>query len=158
RVDHRTDVWSLGVVLFECLTGRRPFEGPSREALFEAILNREPPDLRTLNSQVPRDLYHVVEMALEKSRERRYQTALDLAEDLRRLREHEPILARPVTRWTRLARWAQRNPAVAGLTAAVFLVLAAGLAVAFGLLARVTDERDRADQNATEVSRQAAEL
>jgi serine/threonine protein kinase/formylglycine-generating enzyme required for sulfatase activity len=122
-VDRRSDVYSLGVTLFECLALRRPFEGASREALFQEILGREAPDLRRLNPRVPVDLAVIVNHTLEKHPDRRYPTALDLAEDLRRFREREPIVARPIGASTRAWRWMQRNPATAGLLATVFLAL-----------------------------------
>ncbi|NRA95614.1 MAG: serine/threonine protein kinase, partial [Planctomycetes bacterium] len=130
RVDRRTDVWSLGVMLYECVTLERPFEAPSREGLYQQILAREPEDPRRLNPSVPRDLVTVIATALDKDRERRYQTAHDLAEDLRRIRSYEPIQAKPVGRLTRVVRWAQRNPAVAAALAVVLLSLSAGLFIA----------------------------
>jgi len=113
RLDRRTDVYSLGVTLYEGLAGRRPLEAATREALYVSILGSSPPDLHRLNPAVSRDLATVVATAIEADRDRRYQTALDLAEELRRVRECEPMQARPVSRWTRLARRAQRNPGVA---------------------------------------------
>ncbi len=128
RLDARTDVYSLGVTLFECLSLQRPFDAPTREGLYHAIQTKAPPELRRLNGAVSSDLAVVVATAMDKDRDRRYQTALAFAEDLRRVREHEPIVARPVGPLGRLVRWAQRNPAVASLTATVFFVLLAGLA------------------------------
>jgi len=134
--DRRTDVYSLGVTLYECLTRRRPFEGPTREGLYHAILTQPPPDPRRFNPAIQRDLKVVLETTLEKDRDRRYQTALDLAEDLRRVREHEPIHARPAGPVLRLSRWIERNRAV---TAFLVLVVA-GLGFALHLLRRVREE------------------
>jgi serine/threonine protein kinase/formylglycine-generating enzyme required for sulfatase activity len=149
RVDRRTDVFSLGVTLFECLSLRRPFESPTREGLLQAIMTQAPPDLRRLNAAVPRDLHVVAATALEKDRDRRYATALDFADDLRRVRRREPIRARPPGPWTKLVRFTQRNPALAAALFALFAVLAAGLGVALTLLgqkeaalAQVTNERN----------------
>src|SRR5262245_26327528 len=149
KLDRRTDVYSLGMSLFECIALRRPFEAPTREGLYQAIMTREPPDLRRLNPAIPSDLRVVVAIALEKDRDRRYQTALDLAEELRRVRMHEPIVAKPVAPLVRLARWAQRNPALAAAVGGLFVVLGAGLLVALFLLSQrnralteVTTERD----------------
>ncbi|MFI5401511.1 MAG: protein kinase [Planctomycetota bacterium] len=146
--DRRTDVWSLGVVLYECLALRRPFDLPTLQALCHEILTREPPRLRRLNPSVPIELGVVVETALSKERERRYGTALDLAEDLRRARERLPIRARPPGPLLRLRRWAERNPSLAVSVAAIFLLLVAGLAVTSHLLRRtshalVETERER---------------
>ena len=122
----QTDVYSLGVTLYECLTLKRPFDAPTREGLYQQILTKDPPDVRSLNAAIPDDLRVVVEAALEKDLDRRYRTAADFAEDLRRVREREPIHARPVTRWVRLVRWAQRNPAVAMLLVLLFVAIAGG--------------------------------
>ncbi len=148
RVDRRTDVWSLGVCLYESITLRRPFEAPTRERLYQAILTKEPLAPSRLNPAVSSDLDVILQTALDKDRDRRYQTALDLADDLRNFRLREPILARPPAAWTKLSRWARRNPAVASLVAGVFLALAAGLTAALVLLARVAAEKDRADESA----------
>ncbi|MEZ6197017.1 MAG: bifunctional serine/threonine-protein kinase/formylglycine-generating enzyme family protein [Planctomycetota bacterium] len=125
-VDRRSDVYSLGATLYECLALRKPFEAPSREALYRMIALEEPRPVRELNPTVSRDLATVVATALEKNPDRRYQTARDLAEDLRRVRDFEPIAARPVSAATRLARWMRRNPAIATLLAAVVLFLGIG--------------------------------
>ena len=140
-LDRRTDVYSLGVSLFECLALRRPFEAPTREGLYEAIMTKAPPDLRRLNPALPADLRVVVATAIEKERDRRYQTALDLAEELRRVRMHEPIVAKPVGPLVRFGRWAQRNPALATAVGGLFAVLTIGFAVAMALLSASLQER-----------------
>ena len=164
-LDRRTDIWSLGVSLYECLSFRRPFEAATREGLYQQILNKEPLEVRHLNPRISRDLTTVVQTAIEKDRDRRYQTALDFAEDLRRVREHEPVAARPVSRWTKLVRWAQRNPAVASLLVAVIVSLSGGLVTAWILKDRADnnaavalEQRDRADANAAEVTRKNQEI
>jgi WD40 repeat protein/serine/threonine protein kinase len=137
-LDRRTDVYSLGVTLYECLTLRRPYEAASREALYQEILVGRLPDATKLNRAIPRDLKVVLETALDKDRGRRYATALELAEDLRRVRSYEPILARPAGPVLRARRWAQRNP----VAAAVLLCLFVGLAAALLLLARIQRETE----------------
>jgi formylglycine-generating enzyme required for sulfatase activity len=146
RLDRRTDVYSLGVTLFECLTCHRPFEAPSRDALYQAIQYKDPPDVRRLNPAVPDDLKTVLEKALEKDRDRRYETALDFAEELQRVREYKPIHARPITPWIKVRRWAQRNPGVAASLALAFLFLATGLLAALILMQRAIDERGEKDR------------
>ncbi len=152
RIDRRTDVYSLGATLFECLTLRAPFTSPTREGLFRAILSESPPSLRKLNPRLPADLQVVVETALEKEPDRRYQTALDLAEELRRVRERRPILARPVGALVRLGRWAQRNPRVAGASAAAVLALVSGLVVSLVLKSQSDRNAARALEQ-TEIAR-----
>ncbi len=135
-IDRRTDVYSLGVALYECLTLRRPFEAATRQGLFEAIRSKDPSDPRSWNRAIPRDLLVVLETALEKDRARRYQTARDFAEDLRRVREHEPIRARPASLALRARRWSQRNPALAASILGLFILLSVGLGEALWFLRR----------------------
>ncbi len=125
RVDRRTDVWALGATLYECLTLRRPFEAPTRQALYQTILTEDPPDPQRVNPTIPKQLKVVIETALEKSPQRRYQSAADLAEDLRRVRNHEPILAKPVGHVGRLLRWTQRRPYRAASVFLLFVLVAA---------------------------------
>jgi formylglycine-generating enzyme required for sulfatase activity/serine/threonine protein kinase len=138
KLDRRTDVYSLGVTLYECLTLRRPFDAPTREGIYQAILTREPQDPRTLNRSIPADLRVVLETALDKDRERRYATALDFAEDLRRVRALEPIKARPAGPLLRLRRWSQRNRGLAAALFALFVALSAGFVVTVTLLNKTT--------------------
>jgi WD40 repeat protein len=129
EVDRRSDVYSLGVTFYECLTLARAFEAPTREALYQAILTREAPNPRRLNPTISADLRSILDTAMEKDRNRRYQTALDFAEDLRRFRQFEPIRARPIGPVLRARRWTQRHPVIA--TAFLGLALALGVAVGF---------------------------
>jgi serine/threonine protein kinase/formylglycine-generating enzyme required for sulfatase activity len=141
RLDRRTDVWSLGVVLHECATLERPFSGPTREALYRAILAEDPPDPRASNPETPDDLATVIATALEKNRDRRYATALDFAEDLRRVLAFEPILAKRAGPWVRLSRFAQRQPTLA-------TTMALGLTLLFASLVFLREailERDAKD-------------
>ncbi len=128
KLDRRTDVYSMGVSLYECLTLKLPFEAPTVDKLYQQILTADPEDPRRLNRDMPADLKVVLDTALEKDRDRRYQSAQDLAEELRRIREHEPIRAKPVRLPTRLLRWSQRHPAVAASVFVSFAALAGGLA------------------------------
>jgi serine/threonine protein kinase len=123
RLDRRTDVYSLGVSLYECLTLRLPFEAPTVDRLYQKILATDPEDPRKINRALPEDMKVVLATAMEKDRERRYGTALDLAEEIRRIREHEPIRARPPGVGYRALRFIQRNASVVlGASVASFCV------------------------------------
>ncbi len=143
HVDRRTDVYSLGVVLYECLTLNRPFHADSNAALSEAIRFAPIPPLRRANPSLPADLEVVLETALEKDVARRYPTALELAEELRRVREYEPIRARPAGPLVRLQRWSRRHPVVAMGTFGSIAALSIALTIALVLLRRVRTEEQR---------------
>ncbi|MCB9831776.1 MAG: SUMF1/EgtB/PvdO family nonheme iron enzyme [Planctomycetes bacterium] len=123
-IDRRTDVYSLGVTLYECCLLRRPFEAASRDELFLTIRHREPPRPRQVDPTLPRDLEAIILTAIDKERDRRYPSALALADDLRRFRDGEPVRARPTGRFMRLLRVVRRNPLPASLVTAVILALA----------------------------------
>ena len=104
-VGPQADVWALGVILYECLTDRRPFEGENVWVVLEKIIREAPPAMRTVSRAVPRDLETVVTKCLSKDAKYRYETTSELAADLRRFVNGEPVLARRVGTAERVARW-----------------------------------------------------
>src|SRR5581483_6034906 len=134
QVDGRSDLYSLGVILYHLLTGELPFRGNSR-MLIHQVLHDEPKPPRRLNDRIPRDLETITLKAMAKEPARRYESALELAEDLRRFLRDEPILARSAGRAERAWRWCRRNPKLAassGVAAAALLLTAAvGATLAF---------------------------
>ncbi|HLQ37934.1 MAG TPA: bifunctional serine/threonine-protein kinase/formylglycine-generating enzyme family protein [Planctomycetota bacterium] len=142
-VDRRADVYALGVTLFECLTLQRPYTGKSFDQLFHAILSGNLTNPRKLNPRIPQDLRTVIEVAMERDRERRYPTALALAEDLRRIRSFEPIQARAASPWTRLRKWMRRHPGRASsLVAALLSVVVVGATLVLQEVGRRAAVRD----------------
>ena len=129
-VNAGSDVFALGVTLFEAISGRRPFEAPTVEGLAETIRRDEAPSLRRVQEGVERDLAIVVATALEKEPNRRYSSAGSLADELGRLRRREPILARPAGVLLRLRRWSQRHPALATMLTLTLLLLSTWLMLA----------------------------
>ncbi|TMK50395.1 MAG: hypothetical protein E6G66_07590, partial [Actinobacteria bacterium] len=130
KSDARSDVYSLGLTLYELLAFRPAFEGRERKRLIKQVTQDEPARLGKLNRAVPADLETVVHKAIDRAPGQRYQTAAELAADLQRFLEDEPIQARRASVPERCWRWCKRRPVVAGLTAAVFVLLAAVAAVA----------------------------
>src|SRR5438876_8498193 len=117
KVSRRSDVYSLGAMLYHLLTGRPPFVGEALADTLEQVLNSDPVSPRLLNPSVPRDLETICLKCLEKEPDKRYATAQALADELGRFLNHEPVHALPVTRVERVWRWCRRKPAIATLAA-----------------------------------------
>lgn len=144
--DPRGDLWAVGVCLHEALTLERPFAAPTLDGLYRAILTSEPPPLRSRLRGLPRDLEAVLATCLEKTPERRYQTAADLAADLRAVLAGEPIQARAPGPWRRLQRWHVRNAPLAIGLWALLLGLWVVIGVQRTMLREVELARAEADQ------------
>jgi len=147
RADRRSDVYSLGVIFFELLTGEVPFRGAQRMMIVQ-ILQDEPPSPRKLQARIPRDLETICLKCLEKDPARRYQTSADLANDLRCYLGGRPIHARPVMPAERFWRLCKRQPAVASLIVTTVTALAVGIAVSSCFAVLATRNATEADKNA----------
>ncbi len=135
-----------GVILYQLLTGELPFRGTTRMLLHQ-VLNDEPRSPRSLNDRLPRDLETICLKCMQKEPGRRYGTARDLAADLRRFLAGEPIVARPVGRLERAAKWAKRRPALAALLSVTVLAMVA-LSVLAGYLVKQTGIAERKEREA----------
>src|SRR5262245_22668987 len=127
KVDGRSDVYSLGAVLYQLLTGRTPFTGNPR-MLLHHVLHDDPKPPRKVDAKAPRDLETITLKAMAKDPGRRYQTAGEMRDDLRRWLAGEPIRARPVSRLERAAKWVRRRPDRAALIALIAILVVGGVA------------------------------
>lgn len=173
-MDERSDLYSLGLTLYELATLRPVLDAVDRGQLLEQVKEPHPAAPRRFAPEIPRDLETVILKAIAVDPNQRYRSAADLADDLERFLNHEPIKARPQSTWTKLRRWVERKPLLAFLALGTISITATSLFSFVSLYynARQTalsarQERDRADQlrteaedarAATEASRRTAEL
>lgn len=162
QADRRSDIYSLGVILFQLLTGELPFRGNARMILHQ-VIHDDPPSPRKFNVNVPKDLETVTLKCLEKSPDRRYLTALALAEELRRFQTGKSINARPIGRVEQGLRWVKRNKSISALTSAVVLSLLAGtiistyFAIQARQQARLAQAREKEARQSDSRAREATE-
>jgi serine/threonine protein kinase/WD40 repeat protein/tetratricopeptide (TPR) repeat protein len=149
--DPRSDLYGLGITLYELLTLRPAFDAADRNKLLQRVMQEEPPRPRKLNPEVPRDLETIVLKAIAKEPKLRYASAGAMAEDLRRFLADRPIWARRSSPWEQTWRWCRRNPAVASLIGFAALLLVAVAAVSTGAAFRL----DRGLQQTADAERQA---
>jgi WD40 repeat protein len=154
RVGPAADVYALGAILYECLTGRPPFRAATTLDTILQVVSEEPASVRQLQPGVAADLETICHRCLQKEPARRYASALELAEDLRRFQAGEPIRARPTGWLERGVRWARKNPGRATALSAVFFVV--GFVMVFQAIAN-RRERERAEElrQANETTRAA---
>jgi eukaryotic-like serine/threonine-protein kinase len=151
-----TDQYAVGVVLYELMTGRTPFEGPPAIVIHNQI-HVQPDSPAKIRSEIPRDLETICLKVLSKQPEDRYTDCQALADDLRRWLDGEPILARRLSPRERLHRWYRKNPAIAALAFSILIVLTAGAVTAAILAARATAFAELATKEAERAEAQAAE-
>jgi WD40 repeat protein len=135
-------VYALGAILYDLLTGRPPFQAATPLETLRRVCEQSPVPPHHLQPGLPRDLETVCLKCLEKDPRRRYASAAELADDLRRFREGRPVTARPSPAWERAWKWARRRPAVAGLSAAVVGVTALALVLVSWLWLRAEDRAE----------------
>ena len=151
-IDHRTDIYSLGATLYELLTLEPAFPGDEGPALIRHIERNEPRPLRQLQPKVPADLQTVVLKAMAKRREDRYATAQEFADDLGRVLEGKPTVARPPTLLDRTTRWAQRHREVVAVAGLIAMLALLGVTASTWLIFR---EQQKTAQNYAERFREA---
>ncbi len=152
EVEPLADVYALGAVLYECLTGRPPFKAATSYDTIRQVIREEPVPPRRLNPALPRDLETICLKCLQKEPGKRYASALALADDLGRVLSHKPIRARPATRRERFAKWCRRNPWIALLIVAL-VAYAVTTSLLYGSLRLQASKTEVAEQKVEELEK-----
>ena len=162
--DRRSDIYSLGIIAFEMLTGELPFRG-NYQMQIQQRLTEDPPDPRKLNRNISGDLATICIKCMDRNPNRRYSTSADVAAEFRRFMNGEPIHARPLSAPLRLARWASRKPLVATVAALTIFLAIAGPTAAFfferqrsRLAALVSEKNNLIDQSGVEKQQDVAKI
>jgi tetratricopeptide (TPR) repeat protein/tRNA A-37 threonylcarbamoyl transferase component Bud32 len=140
------DIYALGAVLYEMLTGRPPFDGHSSVATIQKVVAEEPTPPSRFNAQVPRDLETICLKCLQKDPARRYGSAQDLADDLHRFLDGKPVLARPIGLLERAGKWVRRRPAAALFIAALLVMSGAAIGTGVWMLQKEDERRFAKEQ------------
>ena len=135
-LDQRTDIYSLGITLYELLTLQRAFPAKNREALLQQVSAMDPRSPRLIDKRIPRELETILEKATAKDPAERYQTAQEFAADLDRFLRDEPIHAKPPTRWDKMVKWTRRHRSLAIGAVALLFLASAGFLTSTILIAR----------------------
>lgn len=152
--DARSDIYALGLTLYEMLTLRPAFDAEDHVQLMKQVANSEPRPLVEVDPGIPRDLETIVQKTIDHDPARRYRTAAELATDLRSFLDHEPMLARRTLLPERIARWCKRNPVIASLGSLLFVSLVAGI---FGVVSQwriAVANETKAAENADQANEQ----
>lgn len=153
QIGPASDVYALGAILYAMLIGRAPFAAANVSEVLRQVLGQEPVAPRQLNPDIDADLETICLKCLEKEPGRRYSSAQELVEELRRYLRQEPILARPVSAVEHGWRWCKRNPVIASLATCVALILITATGVAWYLASWAMGENDVAQRRLTEIER-----
>ncbi len=143
-----SDVFSIGVILYELLTGVAPFQGETPWEILRRVCEQDPLPLRKVNASIPKDLESICLRCLQKDERQRYASAGELARDLRRFRSGQPVLARSIGPAQRISRWAARNRVVVTLSSTILLLacVVAGLMVQSPVVEKIPENTPTADQ------------